>query len=61
VIRFWISFRGFHEKGGQIKGALPIVIEARRLRKKAVILPKLNASEAAVVEGIEVYGGSNLR
>ena len=44
-----------------IKGALPIAIEARRQRKKAVILPRLNAREAAVVEGIEVYGVSNLR
>ena len=44
-----------------IKGALPIALEARRRRKKAVILPKANAREAAVVEGIEVYGASNLR
>ncbi len=44
-----------------IKGALPIAIEARRKRKKAVILPKANAQEAAVVEGIDVYGVSNLR
>ena len=44
-----------------IKGALPIAMEARRQRKKAVILPKSNAREAAVVEGIEVYGVSNLR
>ena len=44
-----------------IKGALPIAMEARRQRKKAVIVPKSNAREAAVVEGIEVYGVSNLR
>lgn len=44
-----------------IKGALPIALEARRRRKKAVILPKANAREAAVVEGIEVYGAANLR
>ena len=44
-----------------IKGALPIASEAQRQRKKAVIVPKLNAREAAVVEGIEVYGVSNLR
>ena len=44
-----------------IKGALPIALEARRQRKKAVIVPKSNAREAAVVEGIEVYGVSNLR
>ncbi len=44
-----------------IKGALPIAIEARRRGKKAVILPKANAREAAVVEGIDVYGVSHLR
>jgi magnesium chelatase family protein len=44
-----------------IKGALPIALEARRLKKKAVIVPKANAQEAAVVEGIDVYGVRNLR
>jgi len=44
-----------------IKGALPIAIEARNRGKKAVILPQANAPEAAIVEGIEVYGVSNLR
>lgn len=44
-----------------IKGALPIALEARRLRKKAVIVPKANAKEASVVDGIEVYGVRNLR
>jgi magnesium chelatase family protein len=44
-----------------VKGVLPIAIEARRQRKKAVIVPKANVREAAVVEGIEVYGVSNLR
>ncbi len=44
-----------------IKGALSIALEARRRRKKAVILPLANAAEAAVVEGIEVYGVRSLR
>ena len=44
-----------------IKGALPIAMEARRQHKKAVILPRANAREAAVVQGIDVYGVSNLR
>ena len=44
-----------------IKGALPIALEARRLRKKAVLVPKANAKEASVVDGIEVYGVRNLR
>ncbi|MGC1481466.1 MAG: YifB family Mg chelatase-like AAA ATPase [Chthoniobacterales bacterium] len=44
-----------------IKGALPIALEARRRRKKAVILPLANAAEAAVVEGVQVYGVRSLR
>ncbi len=44
-----------------IKGALPIALEARRLKKKALIVPAANAREASVVDGIEVYGVKNLR
>lgn len=44
-----------------VKGALPMALEARARGKKAVILPHANASEAAIVEGIEVYGVSTLR
>lgn len=39
-----------------IKGALPIAIEARERGRKAVLLPQENAAQAAVVEGIYVYG-----
>jgi len=44
-----------------IKGALSIAIEARRQKKKAVILPLANAAEAAVVEGVDVFGVRSLR
>jgi magnesium chelatase family protein len=44
-----------------IKGALPIAVAARDQGMKAVILPAANAAEAAIVEGIEVYGVRNLR
>ncbi|MGH8045916.1 MAG: YifB family Mg chelatase-like AAA ATPase [Chthoniobacterales bacterium] len=44
-----------------IKGALSIAIEARRKKKKALIVPAANAAEAAVVEGIEVFGVKSLR
>lgn len=43
-----------------IKGALPITIQAKEEGFKGVILPKRNVNEAAVVEGIEVYGADNL-
>jgi magnesium chelatase family protein len=43
-----------------IKGALPIAIEARKLKYKGIILPKQNAKEAAIVNDLEVYGIDNL-
>lgn len=43
-----------------IKGALPIAIEARNAGFKGIILPIENAREAAVVEGLEVYGVRNI-
>lgn len=44
-----------------IKGVLPMAIEARRAGFKAMIVPKANATEAAVVNDIVVYGAENLR
>jgi magnesium chelatase family protein len=43
-----------------IKGALPIAIQARKEGFKGLILPKANAREAAIVDGIDVYGLNNL-
>jgi magnesium chelatase family protein len=39
-----------------IKGVLPIAIEALKNGFKGFILPKENVREAAVVEGLEIYG-----
>ncbi len=44
-----------------IKGVLPMAIEARRAGFKAMIVPKANATEAAVVNDIDIYGAENLR
>lgn len=44
-----------------IRGALPMAIEARRKGYKALILPAANATEAAVVNNLSVYGAENLR
>lgn len=44
-----------------IKGALPISIQARKEGFKGIILPRENASEAAIVDKLEVYGIQNLR
>ncbi|MEQ8583906.1 MAG: YifB family Mg chelatase-like AAA ATPase [Marinoscillum sp.] len=44
-----------------IKGALPIAIEARKKGFKGFILPKENASEAAIVDDIEVIGVETIK
>ncbi len=44
-----------------IKGALPIAIEARRNNFKGFILPKENASEASIVNNVEVIGIDDIR
>ena len=38
-----------------VRGALPIAIEARQTKVKRLIVPEVNAREAAMVEGVEVY------
>ena len=43
-----------------IKGALPIAIMAKEQGYKGFILPKENASEAAVIDGLKVYGVENI-
>ncbi len=43
-----------------IKGALPIAIQARKEGYQGFILPKENAREAAIVNGLDVYGIENI-
>ncbi len=44
-----------------IKGALPMAIKARQLGYRGMLLPRENAREAAIVDGIDVYGVGTLR
>src|SRR5271156_3237280 len=44
-----------------VKGALAIALSARKHKKKGIILPAANASEAAVVAGLDVYPVKHLR
>jgi magnesium chelatase family protein len=44
-----------------IKGALPIALEARDKGFKSLFVPEVNAREAAIVEGVNVYGVKHLR
>ena len=43
-----------------VKGVLPMAIEARSKGFKGIIVPAANATEAAVVNNLEVYGVDNL-
>ena len=43
-----------------IRGALPIALSARKEGFKGLILPAANAEEAAVVDGLDVYGLNDL-
>lgn len=43
-----------------LKGILPIAIQAKKEGFKGIILPKENAIEAAVVDGLHIYGLSTL-
>lgn len=44
-----------------VRGTLPIALEAKKQGFRGVILPAHNAAEAAVVDGLEVYGVEHLR
>ncbi|MBQ6157096.1 MAG: YifB family Mg chelatase-like AAA ATPase [Bacteroidales bacterium] len=44
-----------------IRGALPIALEARKRKKKGIILPIQNAREAAIVDGIDVLGATDIK
>lgn len=44
-----------------VKGALPIAVNAREAGFKALILPHENTYEAAVVDGIDVYGVGHIQ
>ncbi len=44
-----------------IRGALPISLKAKEEGFKGFILPKQNAKEAAIVEGIDVFGIENIK
>jgi len=44
-----------------IKGALPIAIQAQREGFKGMIVPAMNAKEAAIVSDLEVYGVSHIK
>jgi magnesium chelatase family protein len=44
-----------------IKGALPMALNAKSLGFRGFILPKVNAKEAAIVKGIDVYGFEHIK
>lgn len=44
-----------------MKGILPIALTAKKEGFKGILLPKENATEAAIVGGLDVYGVSNIQ
>ncbi|MDR1381703.1 MAG: YifB family Mg chelatase-like AAA ATPase [Tannerella sp.] len=44
-----------------VRGALPIAIKAHESGFKGLVLPRQNAREAAVVEGLETLGAENIK
>ena len=58
------SFFGELSLSGEIRptrGVLPLVIAARDAGRRTVFVPKENAAEAAVVDGVCVYGVSSVK
>ncbi|MFZ2205633.1 MAG: YifB family Mg chelatase-like AAA ATPase [Minisyncoccia bacterium] len=45
----------------RIKGALPLAQEAKKMGFEEIYLPKENAVEAALVDGIKIFGASSLK
>jgi magnesium chelatase family protein len=43
-----------------VRGVLPMAIQARKEGYKGLIVPRINAGEAAIVDKIEVYAADNL-
>src|SRR3989338_6812165 len=44
----------------RIRGALPLAQEARRMGFEEIYLPRENAEEAALVEGLKIFGAGSL-
>ena len=44
-----------------LKGILPIALQAKAEGFKGIILPKENAVEAGIVDGLEIYGTESLK
>jgi magnesium chelatase family protein len=53
-----LSLDGYLRK---IKGVLPIVLEAKKQGFEEVFLPKENAEEGALIDGIKIYGVNSLK
>ena len=47
-------------KINKVNGILPMCIEAKKLGIKNIVIPKENAKEASVVEGLNIYGANTL-
>ncbi|MGX7679514.1 YifB family Mg chelatase-like AAA ATPase [Jatrophihabitans sp. DSM 45814] len=57
----WLGELGLDGRLRPVRGVLPAVIAAKDAGISRVVVPKANGSEAALVEGIEVFTASSLR
>jgi magnesium chelatase family protein len=59
---FYVMMGELSLDGGlqSVTGVLPMAMQARREGFRGIIVPKVNAREAAVVEGLDVYGMESL-
>ncbi len=44
-----------------VKGILSIALEAKKKKFKGLILPKMNAHEAMLIKGLQIFGAENLK
>ena len=60
VKRMYVGELGLDGRLNRVNGVLPVVQTAKKEGCTEVIVPQENAREAALVEGIEIYGASSL-
>ncbi len=61
IKRMFVGELGLDGSVRSVNGVLPVVLAAKKEGFAEVIVPQSNAKEAALVEGIAVYGASHLR
>ena len=61
VNKIFIGELSLDGKLRKIKGVLPIVVEAKKAGFSEIYLPEENTREAALIEGVNIFGAKNLQ